>query len=65
MKVEEIKKIAQKMGVPAVGPKAEMIKTIQRTEGNFDCFGTAADGFCDQGGCLWRTDCLKPAKKSQ
>ncbi|MDD5434626.1 MAG: SAP domain-containing protein [Nitrospira sp.] len=65
MKAEEIKKIAQKMGVPAVGPKAEMIKSIQRTEGNFDCFGTAVGGFCDQTNCLWSADCLKPAKKSQ
>ena len=65
MKVEEIKKIAQNMGVPAVGPKAEMIKTIQRTEGNFDCFGTAVEGFCDHDKCMWRTDCLKPLKKSQ
>lgn len=65
MKVEEIKKIAQKMGVPAAGPKAEIIKSIQRTEGNFDCFGTAVNSYCDQNSCMWMTDCLKPAKKSQ
>lgn len=65
MKVEEIKKIAQKMGVTAIGAKAEIIKSIQRTEGNFDCFGTAANGFCDQSMCLWKTDCLKPSKKAQ
>lgn len=65
MKVDEIKKMAQKMGVTAMGPKTELIKTIQRTEGNFDCFGTAINGFCDQDKCLWRTDCLKPSKKAQ
>jgi len=37
--------------------KAEMIKEIQRNEGNFDCFGTATD-YCDQMGCLFREDCL-------
>ena len=65
MKVEEIKKMAQKMGFTATGPKAELIKTIQQKEGNFACFGTAIDGFCDQDKCLWRTDCLKPSKKAQ
>ncbi len=65
MKVEEIKKIAQKMGVPAIGAKSEIIKSIQRKEGNFDCFGTAANGFCDQAMCLWKADCLKPSKKAQ
>jgi len=65
MKVEEIKKIAQKMGVTAIGAKAEIIKSIQRKEGNFDCFGTAENGFCDQSMCLWKVDCLKPSKKAQ
>ena len=65
MNVTEIKKIAQKVGVPAAGAKADMIKSIQRKEGNFDCFGTAMNGFCDQSMCLWRNDCLKPAKKAQ
>lgn len=65
MKAEEIKKMAQKIGVPANGPKAEIIKSIQLKEGNFDCFGTAIDGYCDQYSCLWRADCLKPSKKAQ
>ena len=65
MKVEEIKRIAQKMGVTATGPKAEIIKSIQRTEGNFDCFGTATDGYCNQDNCLWKADCLKPSRKAQ
>lgn len=65
MNLPELKKIAQKIGVPATGGKAEIIRSIQRKEGNFDCFGTAIDGYCDQYNCLWRSDCLKPAKKSQ
>ena len=31
---------------------------IQRAEGNFDCFGTAVDGVCDQDLCMWREDCF-------
>lgn len=65
MNLIEIKKIAQKLGVPAIGTKTDMIKSIQRKEGNFDCFGTAVNNFCDQHSCLWRTDCLQPSKKSQ
>lgn len=65
MNLAEIKKMAQKMGVPTNAPKSEMIKSIQRKEGNFDCFGTAIDDYCDQYSCLWRSDCLKPSKQSQ
>jgi hypothetical protein len=39
--------------------KVELIRQIQRAEGNFDCFGTAKD-FCDQLQCCFREGCLKP-----
>lgn len=59
MKIAEIKKKAGKMGIKAgkMG-KVELIKSIQKAEGNFDCFGSAGD-YCDQLGCAWRGDCLK------
>jgi hypothetical protein len=38
----------------------ELIRRIQRAEGNFDCFGTAID-YCDQSQCCFREDCLKPS----
>ena len=65
MTLPEIKKIAQQVGIPATGTKGDLIKSIQMKEGNFACFGTASTGFCDQYGCIWRTDCLKPFKKAQ
>jgi len=59
MKMNEIKKAAKKMGInPGKIGKADLIKGIQKAEGNFDCFGTAVD-YCDQLGCAWREDCLK------
>jgi hypothetical protein len=59
MTVEQIRAIAKNLGInPARLKKADLIKTIQRTEGNFDCFGTSS-GVCDQFDCLWRDDCLK------
>jgi hypothetical protein len=58
MRVKELQKMAKAMGIKISGlKKAEMIKQIQRTEGNFDCFGTAT-GYCEQINCLFREDCL-------
>lgn len=39
---------------------AHVIQSIQRIEGNPDCFGTAEKN-CDRGDCLWREYCLKKA----
>ena len=38
---------------------ARLIRSIQRLEGNPDCFGTALDS-CEQALCEWREYCLKP-----
>jgi hypothetical protein len=36
----------------------ELIRSIQRSEGNPDCFG-GAQGYCDQLECAWRRYCLQ------
>ena len=60
MKLQEIKAIAKEKGIKDGNmKKAELVREIQRAEGNFDCFGTATAGYCDQAACLWREDCLK------
>lgn len=57
--LQKIKEIAKSRGVnPGKMRKADIIRAIQRVEGNFDCFGTAMAGYCNQQSCLWRTDCL-------
>ena len=59
MTVKELQKMAKEFGIKTTGlKKVEMIKAIQRAEGNFDCFGTASN-YCDQMSCLFRQDCLK------
>lgn len=59
MRIAEIREIARNHQVNAGHlTKADLIKAIQRKEGNFDCFATAANGNCDQADCLWRGDCL-------
>jgi len=60
MTLKQVKEIAKKKNVKVGNMKKEnIIRAIQRAEGNFDCFGTAASGMCDQANCLWRDDCLK------
>ena len=59
MTVKELQKMAKDLGIKTTGlKKVEVIKAIQRAEGNFDCFGTASN-YCDQMSCLFRQDCLK------
>jgi hypothetical protein len=60
MKLSEIEKKAKSLGIKDTWrlSKKDLIKTIQRAEGNFDCYGTAKGG-CSQVACCWRSDCLK------
>ncbi len=59
MTLKKIKEIAKEKGIRVGNMKKEnIIRSIQRAEGNFDCFGTAQAGVCDQMNCLWRKDCL-------
>lgn len=62
MKVTEVKEIAKQLGVKVSRQtKTDLIKQIQLAEGNFDCYATTANGFCDQDSCAWRPDCFKAA----
>ena len=58
MKVQEIKEIAKKMGLGAGNlRKAELVRAIQKAEGNAECFGDGNAAGCGQQACLWREDC--------
>lgn len=58
MSMKQIRRMAKERGIK-IGHqnKADLIREIQRAEGNFDCFGTAGD-YCDQLECLFRNMCL-------
>ncbi len=59
MKLKNIEALAKAKGIKTDSmKKAELIRAIQKAEGNFDCFASAAAGFCDQLNCIWRKDCL-------
>ena len=65
MKLSDIKELALSMGVkPGKLGKAELIRTIQKSEGNFDCFAVGFSDECGQDACLWREDCLGADKQS-
>jgi len=64
MNMQEIRNLAKHHGVkPARLTKVELVQAIQHVEGNFDCFASATDGYCDQSACSWRADCFASAKK--
>lgn len=54
----EIKNMAVSLDVP-VGRKnkKDLVRAIQRAEGNPECFVTGQSGACGQDSCLWRSDC--------
>lgn len=60
MRLSDIQKKAQVMSIKDTWKysKKELIKTIQKKEGNYDCYGTSKD-YCDQEDCCWRADCVK------
>jgi len=63
MHIQTIRSIAKDRGIKAGRmTKADLIRSIQQQEGNFDCFGSAVD-YCDQLQCSWRDDCLPGKQK--
>lgn len=61
MRIQKVREIAKKKGVEA-GKKlnqTDLIRAIQKAEGNNDCFATTQVRECNQMNCLWREDCVK------
>jgi hypothetical protein len=59
MKIQEIQKIAKKMGINTYRmKKGDIVRAIQRAENNMDCFYTPRVEYCGELLCLWREDCL-------
>jgi hypothetical protein len=59
VKMQEVRAIAKKLKINSFAKtKVELIREIQRTEGNFDCYGSALD-YCDQEDCAFRNSCFE------
>jgi predicted RNA-binding protein with RPS1 domain len=57
-KLQEVRIIARKMGIDTRNVTlTELIRAIQRTEGNRDCYLSAQVLECEQTNCLWRETC--------
>lgn len=64
MTLKEVKTRAKGMGLKTSGGrKGDLVRAIQKKEGNVACFESGTDE-CNQFGCCWRPDCL-PEKKSK
>jgi hypothetical protein len=58
MRVDEIRNLARGRGIKTGKlTKGELVRAIQRDEGNCECYGGAGRVPCDQAGCLWFADC--------
>lgn len=58
MNLKDIGAIAKKKGIkPGKMKKVDLIRSIQKSENNYDCFATGYKNRCGQENCLWREDC--------
>lgn len=58
MKMEEVKEVAKGLGIkPGKMKKGDLIKEIQRAEGNEECYNSGKAASCGQDACAWREDC--------
>jgi hypothetical protein len=58
MNMDELRMIARERGIKTGKmKKGDLIRAIQREEGNSDCFGEEPSNACSQAGCLWYGDC--------
>lgn len=60
MKLSKVQKIAKskKVEFDKKTAKLDLVRMIQRAEGNFDCFGKS-ELHCGQNDCMWYKDCLE------
>lgn len=64
MNMNETKRVAKGQGIKTDKlAKVALVRQIQLSHGNFDCFSTAYEGTCNQTDYIWRDDCSALARK--
>ena len=59
MNFNDIRTMAKAMGINTNKmKKTEIIRSMQRAEINFDCYGTERVQNCHEDACLWRQECV-------
>jgi hypothetical protein len=60
LSMNEIKNKARGLGLnPENLPKMDLVRAIQRAEGNTPCYGRSNNGQCPYTDCCFRKDCFK------
>ncbi len=61
MKLQEMRELARLKGIEIgrLKKKMDIVRAIQRDEGNDECFMSERASACGQTGCLWLEDCTK------
>jgi len=61
MRIKDVRERGQAMGMVGLERMrmGDLIRAIQKAEGNSDCYGAAWRFDCLQTDCCWRQDCLK------
>ncbi len=61
--MKEIRVVAKQRGIkPGKLNKLNLIRLIQKGEGNNECYASTQSSNCGQVTCLWREDCAKADK---
>jgi hypothetical protein len=61
-RLQEVRNMARKLGIDRRNAsQTDLIRAIQRAEGNPVCFATSSVQTCGQVNCLWRADCEEPS----
>jgi len=61
--MKEIRVVAKQRGIkPGKLNKLNLIRLIQKGEGNNECYASTQSSNCGQITCLWREDCTKADK---
>jgi hypothetical protein len=59
MKIEALREIAKQHDIKAAGMKKhDLVRAIQKHEGNQPCFKSGHAEHCGQHHCLWREECV-------
>ncbi len=61
-----IRRMAKSLGINTYQmKKTDIIRAIQKKEGNIDCYGTLRVESCGELTCSWRDDCLSLDQKKK
>ena len=59
MKINDLRKVTKGMRINTYAMKKnDIIRAVQQSENNVECFATERVEYCNENKCSWRGDCL-------